>query len=262
MQHQDFRGNAEDPHESLNTSAHAISSSEVKEKTSIVPVVIRQVITAESTGKKYTLNTISSSEPKKLDHITLVAQISKYNHDTTNRLSLILDDSTGTINVILYNMNIERKFADGIHSGLFVRIYGKVATDDRTGSRYIIGTSIRLVEDANEITTHLLDTIVSNLYQQHGPLPSNTSENKNQNGATNQHTDGSAMQTDESYMSPDQLVYTVVRNNPGISFDEILSTTQINYDDIIPIFQRLFEGSHLTYTEGSESHYQIGNVPL
>ncbi|EFC39546.1 hypothetical protein NAEGRDRAFT_81289 [Naegleria gruberi] len=249
MDDHDFRGSdvhgGEDVDQSMvHNTSHVNSSESASEKGGITPVNIRQLIHAEMPETNHFVIDCKTKK-KRIEQVTLVAQIVKFTNEPEKRkLNLFLDDGTGRMSVILYAIDTEKKFeACGgvIENGLFLRIYGILNIDNRTGTRYIVGTGLSLIMDINEFTTHLLDVIVASLHSQYGSLV------------------GKKVPKVQQQKTLEVSIYELVAKKPGISFHEVVSELNSDFDATIAAFQILFEGGNLGYAPNSTEQYVVAN---
>ncbi|KAF0984737.1 hypothetical protein FDP41_000636 [Naegleria fowleri] len=233
-----------DPH---NTSGHNLGQqAPEKEPLTVIPLNIRQVISCPAVSlTKFSLNIPNAPKQKILDQITVVGQVIKFHKTAQNRMDLFIDDGTGRICVRCY-LDF-KKFE--IEPNMFVRVFGSIACDDKTGTRYILGANMSYVSDFNEFTTHLLDCIVAHLHYQFGPL--------SKQGTREAHNHTSIQQPEDII----PIVYDLIVQHGDISFEDLLQASGVGYENLVSALEKLFGASHVEAVPGTHDRYRPVQQP-
>ncbi|KAL6054933.1 DNA-directed RNA polymerase I subunit rpa2 [Balamuthia mandrillaris] len=132
------------------------------------PVTVRQLYNARQAHPDDSFTV----DGKQLNQITVVGQIVSVSVQST-KVELQLDDSTGKIYVCMWlNLEENNEYAAEQRAqwreGVYVRVIGHLRSFLQ--ARSITAFRIHPIQDFNEITFHLLDTIYVHLYNTRGPL--------------------------------------------------------------------------------------------
>lgn len=245
-----------------------------KKKTeSLRPVTILQVHQASSTPGEDKFRI----DGHDVGTVTFVGQIIKIAQRETNN-SFEIDDGTGTIEVKVWttteDAEDEASKAPKYTERSYVRVFGslKVYREKKT----INATAVRVVEDFNEITYHMLESLSIHLFYLHGPAPNSGALP----GSSSSSSSSSAVKSEvksegaQDYADTTGLVFEdpvfnsiyqavrSVRSQKGCSFVEIKRRLQADSiiiqddNDLREYIEQLVNASHL-YVTSDDNHWGI-----
>eukprot|EP00802_Teleaulax_amphioxeia_P023436 Tamp_24015.p1 GENE.Tamp_24015~~Tamp_24015.p1 ORF type:complete len:289 (+),score=86.74 Tamp_24015:116-868(+) len=137
----------------------------------MLPVTIKQIIAAQQEGEEG-----CKVDGREANQVTFVGQIVNVK-DSSVTQAYEVEDSTGRVEVLMWIDNDESEEQVQKRSqwvpGAYVRVVGSVRPkQNEPNVKSVNAFHIRKVEDFNEITYHLLDSVHAHLYNTQGPKDS------------------------------------------------------------------------------------------
>ncbi|CAM9306001.1 unnamed protein product [Ascophyllum nodosum] len=188
-----------------------------KDKQSILPVNVKQVIESEMTSQE----SGAKIDGVEVAQVKLVGCIVEMENASTNT-EYTIEDTTGRLKVKIFHndgeggndRSAERRSRNQI--GTYVRVFGNVRSwkDDRHSVAY----DMQPISDFNEVTMHVLETIYTHLFLTKGPLPGKASVGGGAAVAQPNHGVGSpglnrnSLQRKQGFNSPTQINSSASKN--------------------------------------------------
>lgn len=254
------------------------SEKKSRDKQNFTPVTVHQILTAKKVDDVYRV------DDNELYTVKLIGFVSNLTFQSTN-ISFQLNDGSGSIDCRFFiSKDDSSSSADKLKAGHLVKVVGNIREYDNKIHMSIF--EAYLVQDWNELTHHILDTIFTHLQNTKGAIPGSEQPAQpaasfNSYNASTPVAANRGFNSQPTFQAPgmslnnnfnnarkeDKLVDDIFRaymtgidNQTGLSFSEVLQILKnrgimITKDQLVRVVSQLCEEGRL-YTTIDEEYYR------